>query len=473
MPSETTGRGDVPEHLPRAVPLARRGFPWPWIVPLAALVLALVLAREAFSRRGPHLRIVARDGYGLKVGDAMRHKGIVVGEVRGVELAPNLDGVWIDVELDDLARGLARGGSRFWIVRPHLALDEVSGLETVVGARYLATLPGPEGAPFQRQFVALDEAPVVGELEPSGLEVQLESPERHGIVAGAPIIYRGIRVGTVLSVGLASDASQVDMRAYVGPEYAALVRANSRFWEWGGLEVGVGWTGGFRLEMESLRSLLVGGIAFATPDEPGPEVNTGHRFALHSKPEEDWLRWKPRLPVGSVLLPADATLPEPLRVTHRWKGGLLALGRQRSRSAWGLVVEDGFVAPADVIGGAEKSEEDRGGTIELAGASIPPSPPLAAANGLARIAFAEASQVTWPRNRIRGFKAGEHLLVCADPATAAVPVDGAHVAPDGALDASLSFDVEWNGAAVVARSDGDLVGLLVVGEDGARVVAVP
>jgi hypothetical protein len=471
MSSESTPARDPFAHVPKAVPRGRARSRWPWILPLLALGLALYLGRDAFQKSGPRVRIVASEGHGLKVGDSLRYRGIRVGEVRAVELTPDIDAVRIDVELDARASELARAGSRFWIVRPHLALDEVSGLETVVGARYLAALPGPPDAASQEEFVALEEPPVIEGLESAGLEIQLEAEQRFGISAGAPIVYRGIRVGTILSAGLASDASQVDLRAYIEPEYAALVRTNTQFWEWGGLELGVGWTGGFRLEVESLRSLLVGGVAFATPDEPGALVGTGYRFPLNAKPEEEWKSWRPQLPVGSVLLPAGASLPHSLRVTRRWKGGILVLGRERSRSSWGLVLDDGLVGPREVVGPAKEKDEDP--TLELAGRSFTPGAPLAEAGSLVRIALEAAGDEAWPRARVRSLAAPEDVLVCGDPGSAPVPVAASNVDANGVLEASLSFDESWHGAAVLARSDGALLGLLLVVKGEARIAPLP
>ena len=41
------------------------------------------------------------------------------------------------------------------------------------------------------------------------------------------------------------------------------------------------------------------------------------------------------------------------------------------------------------------------------------------------------------------------------------------------LDPALPFDPAWHGAAVVAESDGALLGLLLVDEDGTRLARLP
>ena len=63
--------------------------------------------------------------------------------------------------------------------------------------------------------------------------------------------------------------------------------------------------------------------------------------------------------------------------------------------------------------------------------------------------------------------------MCADPSAAPVPVAASHIEEDGVLEASLPFDESWHGAAVLARSDGALVGLLVVVKGKARIAPVP
>ena len=134
-----------------------------------------------------------------------------------------------------------------------------------------------------------------------------------------------IRVGTVLSVGLSSDATSVEIRVYVRPPYVHLVRDNSVFWETGGVELGLSLTGGFNLDVGSLRSVLVGGIALATPPQPGGRVGTGQRFTLHGSANEDWLEWGPPLPIGGNLLPDGIRPPRMLRGMLRWKEGRLCL----------------------------------------------------------------------------------------------------------------------------------------------------
>jgi len=79
------------------------------------------------------------------------------------------------------------------------------------------------------------------------------------------------------------------------------VRVGSRFWLVGGVDVNLGLFRGLEVNVESLRALVAGGIAFATPDDPGgPAVKDGTLFLLHERPQIEWLDWLPRIPVPAA-----------------------------------------------------------------------------------------------------------------------------------------------------------------------------
>lgn len=233
-----------------------------------------------------------QQGYGLTVGDPVKQRGIIVGEVTGVALDEQLTGVTVAARLVGSAGRLARFGSRFWVERPRVSVAEVRGLDTLVGGRYLALQPGADGAEPQREFDGLDNPPG-SELPAGGLEIVLEGPQRWGVERGVAVMFRGVRVGQVVSVGLAPDGAAVEARVFIEPDYKGLVRANSQFWSASGVDLNVSLTG-IRLSADTLASIAFGGVAFATPDTPGPPAAPGRRFELHRKPKDEWLAWRPR-----------------------------------------------------------------------------------------------------------------------------------------------------------------------------------
>ena len=119
-----------------------RRFSFVWIVPLLALLGVGGYAWHAATReRGPAIAIPFASADGLEPGAEIRHRGVTVGVVRTVELAPGMDAVSVRAELAPWAADLSVEGSSFWIVRPEVSLSRVAGLETILGPRYIGVRP--------------------------------------------------------------------------------------------------------------------------------------------------------------------------------------------------------------------------------------------------------------------------------------------------------------------------------------------
>ncbi len=440
-----------------------------WWVTLVCAVVAIALVVVSMEGSGPRITIRFADGHGLKPGDSVRHLGIDVGQVRSVELSRDIEGVSVVVELEARAAGLSRRGTRFWIVRPELRFPSVSGLETIVGAKYIGVEPGPRDAPMVKVFEGLDRAPAVLDRAEGGLEIILESSSRSGLEPGAPVTYRGISVGRITSVGLASDAANVEARAYIGPEFRVLVRENTAFWSISGFAVDLGFTG-ISMDVESLATIAAGGVALATPDPPGAPVTTGDRFRLHATPEPSWLRWQPRLAVGSTLLPDGLALPRPMRAALRWKErNYVGLMTERQRDGWVLALDGGrLIGPADLLAPVEGAKE--GSTrLALAGEEFPVVDGTTAIDG--RIAVyrpglaAEGMEAPWPSSRLRTPDGPEDCIVVGDAGDATpLSVGRLETSEEGvwAVDPSIPLEADRHGASVVARGDGSVIGVLVI-----------
>jgi hypothetical protein len=468
----TDGRPAADAGTPRAVVRPARGISWAWAVPVLALVLAGWLGYRAWELRGLIITVQLDQGHGLKSGDPVRYLGLTIGEVRHVEIDEDLGGGRVTASLWSQPRRFARAGSRYWVVRPQLGVTGVGGLETLFGPRYLAVLPG-EGAP-QRRFVALAEPPLVASIEPGDLEILLQASSRRGLRRGAPVLYRQVRVGTVLSVGLTSDGGAVEARVHIQKPYAKLVRPESRFWSVSGVQAGLG-LGGLSFEMEDLQTLLTGGVALATPAEHGPPVSTGYRFELGPEPE-GWLSWQPLVAIGSTMLPPGAVVPTPLRATIGWRQGWLFRGQQ-SMQGWVLPTDRGLLGPADLL---VPDPDARAGSVvlELAGKQVPLDAAPTWTDG--RLALIDLSVEAEPwvlgppaaasSESTAEPPAPEDCLVVGDHRATPVPLAASRLTEEQGnwlVDPAVALDATSHGACVVARSDGRLVGLLLVGEEDA------
>jgi hypothetical protein len=475
--SDSTRESSTPTNAPLHMPLTTlvdaplaspRGLGVAWLLPVGAALLAGWLGWRAWSQRGVAIEVRFDEGHGLAAGAHVQLRGISVGTVEDVVLASDASGVRARLRLRPEAAALAREGTRFWIARPRIGLSGVEGLDTLVGARYVALEPGPNDAALTRVFDGLVEPPVEVPWGDAGLEVVLEAAERGGLAAGAPVVYREFAVGVVLSVGLASDASSVVVRASIDPRFAELVREDTRFWNASGLEIEAGLVRGVRLSIDSLEGLVTGAIAFATPSEAGPAARAGARFALANEADDDWLEWVAHLPVGEGA--EVGARPRVVRASLSWKRKLI--GTTRRNSSWCLRLEDAWLAPSDVLQLGDGVDAD-GAELSIDGQSLVP---FAHGSTSGLVAYLPAAKDTsgWRRADVRTPIAPENCLVFGDEARGPLALDASRItAGDGPQwNVAGSFEDDWHGAAVVARADGKLIGVFVV-DDGRATIALP
>lgn len=285
--------------LPSARVVKRRGWwSWAWLAPALALIMVAALGYQAISQRGLPILLAFSNGRGIAAGDPVNCRGVQVGVVERVRLDASREGVVVHVRLYPDAESLASEGTRFWIVRPEVSLKGVTGLDALLGPRYIDVAPARPGQPRRTQFQGLESPPPIGELRPGTLELVLRATRRGSVTVGSPVTYRDIRVGQVLDLHLSPEATRVEIAVGIDPRYVPLVRDNSRFWNASGVGVDFGLFGGLTFRADSLESILTGGIAFATPDKKmGAVVANGHSFDLATDADPDWLGWEPAIPL--------------------------------------------------------------------------------------------------------------------------------------------------------------------------------
>ncbi|MGH3053982.1 MAG: intermembrane transport protein PqiB [Gaiellaceae bacterium] len=270
--------------LPFAVVTLRRRFSIVWVIPLIAAGVGAALLYQAWFGSGPQITIRFEDGAGLTPGQTPVHyHGIECGLVDSVSLSKDLSHVVVHVSLKKEAAQLAREGAKFWIVRPQVSLLGVHGLDTLVSGPYVQASPGT--GPTASSFTGLTDPPPPETLEP-GLDVVLRSERRGALRVGSPVYYRGVEVGKVKSYRLGKSAESVEVTAYIDAAHAALVRTTSRFWNVSGLQMNVG-LAGVNFDLESIESLLAGGVAFDTPQETGALAKNGAVFRLEDTPPDE------------------------------------------------------------------------------------------------------------------------------------------------------------------------------------------
>ena len=469
-PQGVPGVPDAMVELP-----ARRGR-LIWLIPFLAAAVTIWVSVDAWLSRGPQIEIEFLDAHGLEAGDPVRSHGVEVGRVRDV-IFDWLDGqgrVRVIADLEADAGPLLRAGTRFWIQRPELDFGGIRGLDTVVGPRYLALIPGT-GDVDDGPFLGLNRTPLVTDASSGDLEIMVVSSERLGMRRGGLVSYRGMPAGRILDVELTSDSTRVQSTVLIEARYAPLIRSGTRFFSTSGVSFEIGFEG-FRTDVDSLESIISGGIGFATPPDAGAVAVTGTRFGLALKAERAWLEWSPAIALGDL----SGGSPPKVRAILRWKSALLR--RARSRRGWVTLMPNGLLViptalvtpPADAIdptlefGGVSRSVE----SIEIQGSSVPEAFqvlrlsdfPIEVTGAISGDAQSLSTHVIDP---------SETLLVHGGAATGPVPLGpGRWEKSQGAfiIDSQAGLTDDQSGCAVTEAGSGRLIGFLVITDGAVSIV---
>ena len=259
----------------------RRWLAWVWIVPIVAAGIVLWLAWRSLADRGPTITIAFKVAEGLQAGQTkIQHRDVDVGTVESVELTQDMSRVIVHARMTRVAEPYLNDDTRFYIVAPHVGVGGISGLSTIVSGSYIEMYPGRDGKP-QRQFVALDEPPILPPDTPGRL-FTLQAPDLGSLTRGASVSYHGVPVGEVEGYTLAPDGTHVTVTAFIRAPQDNLVHPETRFWNAGGVDVSVG-AQGVRVRANSWQQLLSGGIAFETPESAlaGAPSPAGADFKLY------------------------------------------------------------------------------------------------------------------------------------------------------------------------------------------------
>jgi paraquat-inducible protein B len=258
---------DVAEQRPaigRATTRRSRRLSVIWVIPLVAVAIGGWLAWDTLSKEGPTIRISFDSGEGLQAGQSqLKFKDIVFGKVKSLELAPDHTHVIVTVATTREAKPLLTDQTIFWVVKPRIFAGNISGLETLLSGSYIGMMPGRAGGTAQRKFVGQEDPPILQANVP-GHTFMLKAKRLSSISVGSPVFYRDLNVGEVLGWDIADMAEYVTIRAFVRAPYDGYVHDQTRFWNASGISVKLGGTG-VEVQMESLKALLLGGIAFETP----------------------------------------------------------------------------------------------------------------------------------------------------------------------------------------------------------------
>ena len=273
MPS-TGPSTSSPEGAAQEVELRKRkGVSIVWLIPLVAAVVAGWLIFTTFAEKGPTVTITFKTATGLEAEKTkIKLKDLEIGTVKSLSIAKDLSSVIVTAELDKEMEAHLGKNTRFWVVRPMLTASGVSGLSTLISGSFIEV--DPVAGKSKRHFEGLETPPLIRSDDP-GREFKLTAEVLGSVGRGSPISFRGITVGEVMGYTLAKDNSSVEIQIFIKDPHSDLIRPGTRFWNASGISASLS-AEGVSVSMESVTSLLIGGVAFETPpaamyEEPSAE----------------------------------------------------------------------------------------------------------------------------------------------------------------------------------------------------------
>lgn len=235
-----------------------------WIVPVITLLIGAWILFYHYTHQGPVVTLITENAEGIEAGKTtIKSRSVDVGVIESAVLSDDLHHVEIKARLHDGMAKLLHADSVFWVVKPQIGREGVTGLGTLLSGAYIELQPGSKGA--QPESYPLLDAPPLAPPNARGIRVTLDSKKAGQLNAGDPVLFRGYRVGTVETSAFDTDKRMMTYQLFIASPYDRLVTTNVRFWKDSGIAVDMS-ASGMRVEMGSLTTLFSGGVSFDIPD---------------------------------------------------------------------------------------------------------------------------------------------------------------------------------------------------------------
>ncbi|PHM40214.1 multivalent adhesion molecule [Xenorhabdus mauleonii] len=234
-----------------------------WIVPIITVLIGAWILFYHFSHQGPEVTLVTSNAEGIEAGKTkIKSRSVDVGVVESVSLSDNLGKVIIKARLKDGMGRLLHTDSAFWVVKPQVGREGVSGLTTLLSGAFIELQPGSQGE-GERHFSLLDSPPLASP-DAKGLRLILSSEKAGQLTPGDPVLFRGYRVGSVETSTFDPKSRLISYQIFVNAPYDGLLTTNVRFWKDSGIAFDMS-SQGLRVEVASLSTLFGGGVSFDVP----------------------------------------------------------------------------------------------------------------------------------------------------------------------------------------------------------------
>ncbi len=251
-----------------------------WIFPIVTALIGAWILFYHYSHQGPEVTLITTNAEGIEGGKTtIKSRSVNVGVVESATLTDDLKHVEIKARLNAGMEKVLHGDSVFWVVKPQVGREGISGLGTLLSGAYIELQPGTKGV--QKNEYQLLDSPPLAPPDAKGIRVILDSKKAGQLSPGDPVLFRGYRVGSVETSTFDTQKRTISYQLFINAPNDRLVTSNVRFWKDSGIAVDLT-SAGMRVEMGSLTTLFGGGVSFDVPEgqELGQPVAEKTAFRL-------------------------------------------------------------------------------------------------------------------------------------------------------------------------------------------------
>ena len=280
------GSADQPQNtdLHKATTLKASRLSPIWIIPVVAALIGAWLVVDSYLHTGPLVTLTLSNAEGIEAGKTrIKTRNVDIGRVEEVKLSDDLSHALIMARINHDAEEVLVEDTRFWVVKPRISREGISGFGTVLSGAYIQLHPGESKQP-QREFEVLEQPPVALDGE-EGLRIRLVSQLGNSLRVGDPVTYQGYSVGRVETTEFMEDTQKVHHQLFIQKPYDTLINSSTRFWSAKGINLELG-ASGFKLDVASLEALISGGVTFGVMEElPATPIEPDKIFKLFANEE--------------------------------------------------------------------------------------------------------------------------------------------------------------------------------------------
>ncbi|EJN6959046.1 TPA: intermembrane transport protein PqiB [Photobacterium damselae] len=235
-----------------------------WIIPIVALAIGIWMLAQYITSKGPEITLRMPTAEGIEVGKTqIKSLNVKVGVVTNIKLSDDYSYITVTARMNKDAERMLRDDTLFWVVKPRIGKEGISGLDTLLSGSYIELQPGKSDIK-KYNFKVLD-VPPIAPPDAKGLRVVLTNKEAGKLSVGDPVLYEGFTVGRVEQVSFNTKTKLANYHLFIFQPYDSLIQTTTKFWLASGVDFQMS-ASGINVKIGSLESLITGGVSFGLPD---------------------------------------------------------------------------------------------------------------------------------------------------------------------------------------------------------------